>query len=303
MGSIILQATGFLLIISVAYLLKQGGLFKQSDGHLLSKVIVNLTLPAAIILGFNGVEVNSIFFYLILIGFLTNVVLVFFGGFIWKKKDPIQQGFMMFGISGYNIGNFTLPFVQGFFSAAVPFLCMFDMGNALMLSGGSTILVEKMTGKSESKFSALQSLKRLFSSPPFTVYILMFFLAIFHITIPKTVLSYVHLFASGNAFLSMFMIGLYLEISIQKTDLKLVSKVLVTRYLLATVVACFFYFVLPFPLFIRKVLVLLAFAPIGSLSTISSIAFGCKASVAGFISSASIILSLIIMTGILIVLL
>ena len=85
----------------------------------------------------------------------------------------------MFSIAGYNIGNFTLPFVQGFFSAAVPILGIFDMGNALMLSGGTVALVEGITGKKEEKFFITRSLKRLFKSPPFTIYIVMFVLAFY----------------------------------------------------------------------------------------------------------------------------
>ena len=302
MSTSLLQAVGFLLIIFVAYILKKAGIFKTSDGHILSKLIVNLTLPAAIIVGFNGVKVNSIFFLLILIGFLTNIILVTTAGFLGRKKEPIERGLLMFSIAGYNIGNFTLPFVQGFFSAAVPILGIFDMGNALMLSGGTVALVEGITGKKEEKFSIVRSLKRLFKSPPFTIYIVMFVLALFHLLIPEKALSIIKLFSSGNAFLSMFMIGLYLEINIDRGSLKTVAKILVTRYFFATIAACLFYFVLPFPELVRKVLVLIAFAPIASLSTINSIAFGAKESITGFLSSASIIISLIIMTGILLVL-
>ncbi|MGX7419892.1 AEC family transporter [Carnobacterium gallinarum] len=300
MSIILLQALGFLLIIFMAYVLKSAGLFKTSDGHLLSKLIVNLTLPAAIIVGFNGIQVNSTFFLLILLGLCSNILLVTIGGFLARKQAPTERGLLMFSIAGYNIGNFTMPFVQGFFGAAVPILGMFDMGNALMLSGGTMAVTEGMTGKKEEKFSLIKIIKRLFASPPFSIYILMFLLAVFRLTLPESVLSIVHLFSSGNAFLSMFMIGLYLEIKIDKKDLSVVLKILATRYFFASIMACFFYFALPFPELVRKVLVLIAFAPIASLSTINSIVFGAKESIAGFLSSASILLSLLIMTGILI---
>lgn len=302
MATILLQALGFLLIIFTAYFLKKIGLFKTSDGHLFSKLIVNLTLPAAIIVGFNGIKVNSIFFLLILIGLFSNILLVTLGGVLTKKKSALERGFLMFSISGYNIGNFTMPFVQGFFSAAVPILGIFDMGNALMLSGGTMAITETMTGKKEEAFSLKKIVKKLFASPPFTIYILMFLLAIFQFSLPSSVLSIVQLFASGNAFLSMFMIGLYLELTIERKEFNAVFKVLGTRYFFATILACFFYFVLPFPALIRKVLVLISFAPIASLSTINSIVFGVKESIAGFISSASILLSLMIMTALLLLL-
>lgn len=44
----------------------------------------------------------------------------------------------MINSSGYNIGTFTLPFVQSFFpSNLIGYVCLFDTGNALMCLGGT----------------------------------------------------------------------------------------------------------------------------------------------------------------------
>lgn len=299
MGPILIQAVGFLLVILVAYLFKKRGMLKEQDGHILSKMIVYITLPAAIIVGFNGVAVNATFFLMIFLGFFSNVVLVILGGVLWRKKSAVDQSLLMFGISGYNIGNFTMPFVQGFFPAAVPFIGSFDMGNSLMLAGGTTVAVEKMTGQNKEVLSLVRTLQKLLSSPPFTTYLIMLILALTGITLPDSVLNIVHLFSNANAFLSMFMIGLYLELQIDRSSLTTVAKILGFRYVCGAVLAAAFYFLLPLPQIVRTILVLLAFAPFASLSTINAIIFGNKPTRVGFLSSASIIISLLLMTSIL----
>lgn len=36
------------------------------------------------------------------------------GGVLWRNKNSQEQALMMFGQGGYNIGNFVIPFIQGF---------------------------------------------------------------------------------------------------------------------------------------------------------------------------------------------
>lgn len=48
------------------------------------------------------------------LGLLSNLILILVGGFICQKKDAADRSLMMLSQAGYNIGNFTIPFVQGF---------------------------------------------------------------------------------------------------------------------------------------------------------------------------------------------
>lgn len=296
MGTVFTRALSFMLVILAGYVFKKLHLLKSEDGDTLSKIILNVTLPATIIIGFNGVTVDATLFTMVGLGLLTNTILIIIGGLIWRKKDPANQALMMFSHAGYNIGNFTIPFVQGFFPQAIPYIGSFDMGNALMLFGFTPILVDQMTGQNRESVSFGRLLQRLFRSPSFTTYIVMFVLASLNIQLPAPALSIVELFASGNAFLSMFMIGLFLEIRIPREEVSKVVQLLSARYALAIPLAATFYLFLPFTEIVRLSLVLLALAPIGTVATINMVVYGSKSSLAGFVSSISIILSLILMT-------
>ncbi|MCA9766377.1 MAG: AEC family transporter [Carnobacterium sp.] len=296
MGAVLIQAFSFLLVIMVAYLFKVANILEGKDGRTISKIILNLTLPATIIIGFNSVELDKIVFIMIGLGLLANIIFITFGGLIWRKRKTSDQALMIFSQGGYNIGNFTIPFVQGFFPQAIPFIGSFDTGNALMLFGGTPILADKLTGQNRGARGIGEVIFRLFRSPAFTTYSVMILLALVNITIPDTILSVVKLFASGNAFLSMFMIGLYLELTISRSDLKKVTQLLFTRYTIGILFALVSYFLLPLPEIVRLSLVLLALAPIATVSTINMVVYGNKESLSGFLSSASIILSLLFMT-------
>lgn len=296
MLAVLLQSLQFLLVIFVAYLFKRAKILRSTDGVALQKIILNLTLPATIIIGFNGITVEPLLFIMISLGLFSNLILIALGGFISRKEEPAEQALMMFSQAGYNIGNFTIPFVQGFFPAAIPYIGSFDMGNALMLFGGSPMLVDKMTNQSHSNDGYLKRVLRLFRSPSFTTYIVMFLLALLGIVLPQPVLSVFELFSSGNAFLSMFMVGLYLEIRMDAISLRKVRQLLFTRYTFGVIVAALFFFVLPLPLLVRTSLVLVALAPVGTVATINMIVYGNERSLSSFLSSISIIVSLVLMT-------
>ncbi|SFH64987.1 AEC family transporter [Pisciglobus halotolerans] len=298
MLAILIQAIRFIAVILAAYFFKRTGFLKQADGDTVSRIIVYFTLPATIIIGMSGTELNRTVLLFMTIGLLANLMLSLVGGFLWHKKGAIDQSMMVFTISGYNIGNFALPFIQGFFPAAIPLLGSFDIGNALMLSGGTSLMVDQMDKEQQEKIVFTDMLRRLFASPPFTTYILMFGLALFHYTLPSPVMSVVEIFASGNAFLSMFMIGLYLELNVNRFQLKKAFRLLGIRYGSAAILSVLLYLVLPLSPIEKGVLVLVLFSPFASLHAINAILYKNEPSFVGFISSLSIICSLILMTGI-----
>lgn len=146
---ILLQAASFCFVIILGYLMKRFGLLSKADGGTLSVIIVNITLPATVIVSLANVVVSSTLFFLLAMGILLNLIVILAGGLLSKERSTLERTFQMYSMSGYNIGNFTLPFIQGFYPLAIPFLLMFDIGNSVMLTGGSTLLIDKIVGSKE----------------------------------------------------------------------------------------------------------------------------------------------------------
>ncbi|MFD2307053.1 AEC family transporter [Enterococcus termitis] len=295
MKEILLQAVSFCFVIILGYLMKRIGLLSKADGATLSVIIVNITLPATVIVSLANVVVSSTLFFLLAMGILLNIVVILVGSQASRKRSILDRQFQMYSMSGYNIGNFTLPFIQGFYPLAIPFLLMFDIGNSVMLTGGSTLLIDKMIGSKEET-TLKKIILTLFKSVPFTAYMGMLLLRSVQIELPIELLGILELIAKANGFLSMFMIGLYLELRLPKQALNLVKEVLFWRYLCGMLLALLFAFVVPLEPLLRIVLVVISLAPMPTFSVINSVKAGMKEETVGFTSSASILISLVLMT-------
>lgn len=302
MTTILLNALSIMLVLFLALLLKKIKILHQKDGALTSKMVVYLTLPATILIGVNHTKLSNIFFILMCMGLFSNLLLVFLGKFIGRKATVEERGLYMFDLSGYNIGNFSIPFVSSFFPAAIPFLAMFDMGNSLMVTGTTQAIVELSSGRKKHGFILQEIFGVLFRNPPFVVYVFMFILAIFGLSFPDEWLIPIRPLANANTLLSIFTIGLFMEFRLPKGKLKLVLKILTWRYLLAFILASLVYFFLPFPAIIKEILLLIFFCPMSFLHMIQAIELGNDKALAGLTISLSMFISLILMSIIVIIL-
>ncbi len=94
--------------------MKRWGFFAKDDYHLVAKIVFNLTLPGAIISSFRGFQLEYSLLSLVLIGLLVNFILIMFALAMTRNKENVDKILYIFAMAGYNIGNFTLLFVQSF---------------------------------------------------------------------------------------------------------------------------------------------------------------------------------------------
>ncbi|MDT2570982.1 transporter [Enterococcus raffinosus] len=298
MRAVLLNSLGLFVIILIGYLTKRLNLLMKADGTTISKIVVNVTLPAAIIVNLQSLEVKNQLLLLIAAGLVLNLVMIIIGHFFSKKQEQVEREFLMYSVSGYNIGNFAIPFVQSFMPLAIPILSFFDIGNSVMLAGGSNVVIEGISGSNGQRPSAKMVLGRLGRSVPFLCYLIMLFFRMVKMDLPPALFQIAQPIASANTFLSMFMIGLFLELRLPKKDLALVLRVLVIKYALGILLAVVF-MLLPIPMMIKIVLCLVSVGPIPTFAVINSVAAGMRAEVVGFTSSLSFLISLPLMTGLL----
>ncbi|MDT2521652.1 AEC family transporter [Enterococcus raffinosus] len=298
MRAVLLNSLGLFVIILIGYLTKRLNLLMKADGTTISKIVVNVTLPAAIIVNLQSLEVKNQLLLLIAAGLVLNLVMIIIGHFFSKKQEQVEREFLMYSVSGYNIGNFAIPFVQSFMPLAIPILSFFDIGNSVMLAGGSNVVIEGISGSNGPRPSAKMVLGRLGRSVPFLCYLIMLFFRMVKLDLPPAVFQIAQPIASANTFLSMFMIGLFLELRLPKKDVALVLRVLVIKYASGILLAVVF-MLLPIPMMIKIVLCLVSVGPIPTFAVINSVAAGMRAEVVGFTSSLSFLVSLPLMTGLL----
>ena len=300
MEQVLMKASAFVFIIIIGYILKKKRFFEPEDYRIVTKIVINITLPAAIINSFGSFQKDDSLFVLVILGLVCNMIMVFLGYILSKKKGDKIRALYMLNLSGYNIGAFTLPFVQNFLGAfGVIAVCMFDIGNSISCTGGSYAVTTAVIGGKE-KASFTQSIKKLLSSVPFVTYTTMLVLALVNIHIPKEIISITSVIGAANGFCSMLMIGMMFEIKFRYDYLSKAGFILAVRYITSGIMAFIFYRFMPFPLEIRQVLAIAVFAPVSALSAVFTEKCGGDVGIAGFTSSASIIISITIITFLLV---
>lgn len=262
MLDVLTRAGCFIAIIVLGFLLRKFGFFKDDAFDTLSKITIKITLPASIIVSFARMDLDPGLLTLGLLGLGCGLLYVLTAYLVNLRKKQ-HQAFDIVNLSGYNIGVFTLPFVQSFLGpVGVVATSLFDAGNAFVCLGGSFgIAASIKVGKG---FDLKRILRALLTSVPFVCYILMILINLLKITVPAPVLSLAEIIRSANAFIAMLMIGVGFQLRADREQLGHILKIIGLRYSMATVIALVFYFLLPYSPEIRQALVILAFAPIGS---------------------------------------
>ena len=262
MISILSRAGCFVAIIFLGMILRRVGYFKREDFTLLSKIVIRITLPAAIITNLAGREFEYSLFILIAIGFIYGVTLMSAGYVLSRRRNSADKAFATLNMSGVNVSNFVLPFAQGFLGPeGVLAVSLFDVGNGVICLGGA-YSVASMIQEKQKRFSLMPVLRALGKSVPLVTYVIMFALCMLHISLPQPVVDLAGIIGSANAFLAMLMLGVGFQID--KSRIHEVLRILVPRYLIGLAFAALCWFLLPVPAVYRQTLVIPFLGPVSS---------------------------------------
>ncbi|MCI7703530.1 MAG: AEC family transporter [Clostridiales bacterium] len=287
----------YVLLIVLGYALKRAGFFGREDYRLMSRIMINITLPCTIVRAFSGFSRDPQMFLIVGISFVCSMLPPILMYLATPGVDTRLRAYRMINIGGYNIGCFSLPLIEAFFGGTgVVAACMFDVGNAVMMTGGAYALTSTLlkTG-GETRESARDILMKFLRSAPFDTYLIVFLLMALNVQLPEAVYTLAQPAANANAFIAMLMIGMMFEPAGDRTKLTEAAHELAVRYAIAAVFALACYFLTPFSLIIRQTLVVLCFAPLSSLAPIYTDRCRSDTALASFTNSVSIAVSLVAM--------
>lgn len=297
MAEILMKAGSFIAIIILGYVLRRIGFFKEEDFYVLSRIVLKITLPAAIVTNFTGIDMKPSMLLMSLLGLGGGIILTGMAFLISAGKSGEEKAFNIINLTGYNIGNFTMPFAQSFLGPlGVVATSLFDSGNALVCLGG-TYSVAVMAKGEKGKFSIMPIIKTLLSSVPFDAYLLMTVLSLLHLSLPAPMVSFTGIIANGNAFMAMLMLGVGFKMTLDKSRMGKIIQILSIRYSVSIALAAAFYFLLPFELEYRQALAILALSPIASAAPAFTGDLDGDIGLASAVNSISIVISIVLITG------
>ena len=287
MAEILMKAGSFIAIIILGYVLRRRGFFKEEDFYVLSRIVLKITLPAAIVTNFTGIDMKPSMLLMSLLGLGGGIILTGMAFLISAGKNGEEKAFNIINLTGYNIGNFTMPFAQSFLGPlGVVATSLFDSGNALVCLGGTYSVAVIMP-----------IIKTLLSSVPFDAYLLMTVLSLLHLSLPAPMVSFTGIIANGNAFMAMLMLGVGFKMTLDKSRMGKIIQILFIRYSVSIALAAAFYFLLPFELEYRQALAILALSPIASAAPAFTGDLDGDIGLASAVNSISIVISIVLITG------
>ena len=294
MLELLIRAGCFVAIIILGMILRRIGFFGPEAFGVLSKIVLKITLPAAIIKNFATATIDPSFLTLALLGFGGGVVYILVALAVNLRSSRENRAFDMLNLPGYNIGVFALPFISGFLGpVGVVATSVFDVGNSFVCLGGAYGVASSV--KAGCGFSLKRVGKALVTSVPFLCYIIMLPVALLKLPVPTPIVACADIIAGGNAFVAMLMLD--------QKQLGHVAKIVGLRYAVAAVLALCFYFLLPFDLEVRQTLVLLAVSPIGAAVPGFTRELGEDEGLSSTINSLCIVISIVLMVALLSVML
>lgn len=302
MLDILTRAGCFVAIIILGQVLRRTGFFGPETFGLLTKIVMKITLPAALLSSAAGKPIDASMLSLCLLGLGGGVIYMAVGWLMNRKGTPSQKAYFIQNLPGYNIGTFALPFTQSFLGpVGVLTTSIFDLGNSFICFGTSYSVARAV--KEGGKMDFRRVMTAAFASLPFLTNLFMAVLNLNKLSPPSVLVSFASIIGNANAFLAMLMIGVGMNLQFDRSKLGIMAKILGARYGIATVLALCYYFLLPFPLEVRQTLVILAFSPIGSTVPVFTAELGEDVGLSSTTNSVTIIISVVIIMSLLTVML
>lgn len=293
MTAILTKAGGYIAIILLGWVLRKTGFFKENDYKIIMKVVLNITLPASIIYSYAGKVIDFSLLAIAFLGLLLGFLHMGVGYICAVSGEKTDRAFSLLNISGYNIGNFTLPFAQGLLGAeGVIATSLFGIGNSFICLGMACSFASMI--RNGTHFSWKTILKDLVRSIPFDAYFIMAILALAHVQLPGALIEVAGTVGSANTFLAMLMLGVCFHISGDRENVGTLIRLLAANYVLALAAAFACFFLLPLELEYRKALVMLVFSPITSNAVAYTEKMRGNVGLASAINSISAVISLTI---------
>lgn len=267
MLSVLTTALSFTFIIILGIIIKNHGV-SESAVDLVRNLMLNVTLPAAIIVNFASLEeMSASLMVLPLVGMVIAFGIMLLTMLAVRKAPRNDKLSFCHVVPGTNIGNFCLPFVQSFFPAAgTVALCLYDVGNSVFCLGGGHASISAFVGVEKHKFSIKQFIKTLLSSFPLDLYLGLFVLSLFGIRPPQILANFVEPISQANAFVAMMMLGLSFHLELKKEYVKKIVLLLGSRYGVAAIVSLLLWFFAPLDTLTKEVIIMILFGPVNTVA-------------------------------------
>mgnify|MGYP004689208031 FL=1 len=296
----LVSVLAYVVIIVIGAALRSLRLVPNDLSRSIGFLVLNITLPCAIVTFLNGVTLPMSLLATVLIPIGATWVMIFVAWLLTHRQPDAKTAvpFAVLNMSSFNVGTFGMPFTMGLVSP-LGFLvvCLFDVGNSIMCTGGTyAFLCRKQGGALAAIANVFRTLAR---SAPLWTYVVVIALSLLEIRIPDAILHFCKVVGGANTFLSMLFIGLSINLAINWGKFRKLIWLMIVRYAVNAVLAALLYWLLPFPLDVRQAIAVTMMTPLAVMGVVFTMKAGLDYETAANINSLSVFVSVVIMCAML----
>ncbi len=219
-----------LALILTGYFCKRISLVTEKDGEIISRLILNITLPALVLVTFSSIDISLSLSLLPFLCIISGLLISGMAFFIFKNSPAPFKGILMASSCGFNIGLFAYPLIEGIFGVeGLQYIAMFDMGNAVLIFGLSySYACYYAPGAAAVNYREIAA--RLLKFFPLLSYLLALGISISGLQLPVLISGFLAPIAGANSFLALFLLGVYLNFTLSPKHWQYILKLLSLRY-------------------------------------------------------------------------
>ncbi|MGN5883926.1 MULTISPECIES: AEC family transporter [Staphylococcus] len=253
------------LLIILGYVLKRINILKEEDSQVLAKLVLNVTLPALVIVNLNkadlDISLSVLPLMMIIYGIIAKIIAISF----FLKYDNEMRGTIGMMMASLNIGLFAYPLVQAIWpKVGMIYFGMADIGGAIIMFGVTYFVGNYFSNAEGNTFNVKFLLLNLVRSIPLMTYLIMFGLNMSKIHLPDAMIRFFDVVSQANMPLSMILLGLMLNFRVERKFLPVALKYLTVHYGFGLVAGLLVYFFLPVSdQMIKTTLMVIWLLPIG----------------------------------------
>ena len=295
MLEILAKALSLIAIVGLGFGIKRLGWVHASDFKLFARLVLTFTLPCALLTSFNDYHLDYALLGLTALGLIVVVAQQVIGYLLAARKGRREQAFAVLNSGSYNIGAFATPYLGGVIGPhAMIYSTLFDIGNAFAAAGVGYGWGMALSGEPGSH-RWRDTVRALAGSPVFVTYVVLLVMRLLDLRLPDPVIVFTSTVGAANPFLAMLMIGVGLELKLQRSKYLIAAKYLLVRYAASTVLAMACWMLLPLPAEARMVVVMLLFAPIASMIAAFTAKAGLDVELSAFMTSVTLVVGIVMM--------
>lgn len=286
------------LLILLGYFLKRVKILKEADSQVLAALVLNVTLPALVIVNLNkadlDVSLSILPVMMVFYGIIAKIIAISF----FLKYDNEMRGTIGMMMASLNIGLFAYPLVQAIWpKVGMIYFGMADIGGAIVMFGLTYFVGSYFSNIENNTFNFKFLLINIVRSIPLMTYLIMFGLNMGNIHLPNAVITFLSTLANANMPLSMILLGLMLNFRIERKYLPIALKYLLIHYGFGLLCGlCVYYFLPVSDQMIKTTLMVIWLLPIGVAVIPYSLQFKYRTlPLIGMTTNMTIIISIVIL--------